>query len=217
MKAFGKTSVVENLNQSVEYGGFNLHGRLMLFAAQLQAAGETESANSLAAALFGAAENDSALIDGAISHLAGTDYTAATNAFFETTDWEAYHTAVKALLEKFPRGWADAPAVALLSSGLGKRSASPPPPYLPGIALKPVALTLLDKLLVKQYIKASDEELAKSQGMDLSEYPARQRAEMIRWLRANAGEGVSFSDPTLWLLPSENNNARKSTSPTEAL
>ncbi|MFM2197488.1 MAG: hypothetical protein RLZZ505_920 [Verrucomicrobiota bacterium] len=217
VKALGKASVVENVNDSIEYGSANLHGRLMLFAAQLQAAGETESANALAAALFKAAENDSALIDGAISHLADTEYTAAATAFFETTDWQAYHTAIKALLEKFPRGWADAPAVALLASNLEKRSATPPPFSLPGIAIKPEALALLDKLLVKQTIKTSDEALAKAQGMDLSKYPARQRAEMIHWLRANAGEGVSFSDPTLWLLPSEGKKDEQPASPIESL
>lgn len=217
VKALAKTSVAENVNNGMEYGNANLHGRLMLFAAQLQATGETESANALAAALFKAAENDSALIDGAISHLADTDYAAAANAFFETTDWQAYHAAVKALLEKFPRGWADAPAVALLSSNLEKRAATPPPLSLPGIAIKPEALALIDKLLVKQTIKTSDEALAKAQGMDLSRYPARQRAEMIQWLRSNAGEGVSFSDPTLWLLPSEGKKDKQPASPIEAL
>ncbi len=217
VKALGKASVVESVNNGIEYGSANLHGRLMLFAAQLQAAGETDSANSLAAALFTAAENDSALIDGAISHLADTDYATAASAFFETTDWQAYHTAVKALLEKFPRGWADAPAVALLSSSLEKRAATPPPLSLPGIAIKPEALALIDKLLVKQTIKTSDEALAKAQGVDLNRYPARQRAEMIHWLRSNAGEGVSFSDSSLWLLPSEGKKDKQPASPIEAL
>ena len=217
VKALAKASVVENVNDSMEYGDANLHGRLMLFAAQLRAAGETESANSLAAALFQAAENDAALIDGAISHLADTDYAAAAAAFFETTDWQAYHTAVKALLEKFPRGWADAPAVALLASNLEKRASTPPTPSLPGIALKPEALALLDKLLVKQTVKTSDEALAKAQGVDLGKYPARQRTEMIHWLRSNAGEGVSFSDPTLWILPSEGKKDGQPASPIEAL
>lgn len=217
VKALGKASVAESVNDSMEYGSSNLHGRLMLFAAQLQAAGETESASSLAAALFRVAENDAALIDGAISHLADTDYASTANAFFETTDWESYHNSVKALLEKFPRGWADAPAVALLSSHLEKRAATPPPLSLPGIAIKPEALAQLDKLLVKQTIKTSDEALAKAQGVDLSKYPARQRAEMIHWLRSNAGEGVSFSDPTLWLLPSEGKSDEQPSSPIEAL
>lgn len=217
VKALAKSSVAEHVNQGAQYGHTNLHGRLMLFAAQLQAAGETESANTLAAALFQAIENDAALIDGAISHLADTGYDTAARAFFETNDWKAYHTAIKALLEKFPRGWANAPAVALLSSHLEKRSATPPPLTLPGIAIKPEALALLDKLLVKQTIKTNDEALAKAQGVDLSRYPARQRAQMILWLRANAGEGVSFSDPTLWLLPSEKSDDEPSASPIEAL
>jgi len=217
VKVLEKASVVESVNDSIEYGSANLHGRLMLFAAQLQAAGETESANALAAALFKAVENDSALIDGAISHLADTDYATAVNSFFETTDWQAYHTAIKALLEKFPRGWADAPAVALLSTNLEKRPATPPPLSLPGIAVKPEALALLDKLLVKHTVKTSDEALAKAQGMDLNQYPARQRAEMIQWLRANAGEGISFSDTSLWLLPSEGKGDEQTSSPIESI
>lgn len=200
VKALGKASVAESVNDSMEYGDANLHGRLMLFAAQLQAAGETESANSLAAALFQAAENDSALIDGAISHLADTDYAAAATAFFETTDWQAYHTAVKALLEKFPRGWADAPAVALLASHLEKRAANPPPLSLPGITIKPEALALLDKLLVKQNVELSDEALARMHGYDFSRYPKQQRAHLIASLRATGGGISSFSNPSLWLL-----------------
>lgn len=214
--ALGKASVAQEINQRMRWGDANLHGRIMLFAAQLHAAGETESANNLAAALFKAIDNDPAIIDGAISHLADTQYTASANAFFETTDWEAYHTAIKTLLEKYPRGWANAPAVALLSSHLEKRAATPAPLSLPGITLKPEALALIDKLLEKQSVETSDEALANARGIDLSRYPARQRAEMISWLRENAAEGVSFSDPSLWLL-NFSVAGETPTSPVEAL
>lgn len=214
--ALGKASVAQEINQRMRWGDANLHGRIMLFAAQLHAAGETESANNLAAALFKAIDNDPAIIDGAISHLADTQYTASANAFFETTDWDAYHTAIKTLLEKYPRGWDNAPAVALLSSHLEKRAATPAPLSLPGITLKPEALALIDKLLEKQSVETSDEALANARGIDLSRYPARQRAEMISWLRENAAEGVSFSDPSLWLL-NFSVAGETPTSPVEAL
>lgn len=214
-EALGKPTVAEEINQGMSWGDANLHGRLMLFAAQLHAAGETESANALAAALFRAIDNDPAIIDGAISHLADTAYETAVSSFFDTTDWDAYQTDIKALLEKYPRGWANAPAVALLSSHLEKRATTPPPLSLPGITLKPAALALIDKLLEKQTSETSPEALAQARGIDLSRYPANRRAEMIAWLRENAAEGISFSDPTLWLLNAP--VAEPPTAPVEAL
>jgi hypothetical protein len=99
VKALGKAAVAENVNDSMEYGSSNLHGRLMLFAAQLQAAGETESANSLAAALFRVAENDAALI----IELASKPMLAYTlNQFAEA---EGSADAVMAFVRKRVAAW----------------------------------------------------------------------------------------------------------------
>ncbi len=197
--ALAKADVVEDLNNSIEWGYSNTHGRLMLFAAQLHAAGETESANKLASALFLAASNDSALIDGAISHLADTEYHKIASLFFKNHDWKAYQQSLTALLEKFPRGWGNGPAVAMLVSNLDKRSAAPPKPSIPGIQIKPEALALLDKLLENSSNNISDEELAKSLGVDLTEFPAQHRARILASLRAEGGNFRS-ENQELWLL-----------------
>ncbi len=215
-EALGKASVAEEVNNSIGWGNSNLHGRLMLFAAQLHAAGNSAEANALASALFQATENDAAVIDGAISHLADSQYDAAAARFFEDTDWEAYRGSVASLLEKFARGWANAPAVALLHSHLEKRSATPPKPSLPGITLNPDAVALLDKLLEKQADETSDEDLAEAQGVDLSRYPAEQRAQIIGMLRAR-GMSYSYSNGQPWLLPSGDGSATSGTSPIDKL
>lgn len=197
-QALAKPDVAESLNNSMRWGHSDTHGRLMLFAVQLQAAGETESANTLASALFQAATDGSALIDGAIGHLADNEYTTVATLFFENSDWQAYHKNLTALLEKFPRGWANGPAVAMLVSNLEKRSTTPPKPSIPGIQLKPEAIALLDQLLEKANTSASDEDLAKAHGYELAEIPAQHRARVLAMLRAEGGGYRSSQD--LWLL-----------------
>lgn len=199
VESLGKADVAENLNDSLRYSYSNTHGRMMLFAAQLHAAGQTESANALATALFQAANDDSTLIDGAISHLADNEYNSIATRFFETTDWQAYQKSLTNLLEKFPRGWSNGPAVAMLVSNLEKRAATPPKPAIPGVQLKPEAVALLDQLLVNSSSKLSDEALAKEHGIDLSEYPPEHRGRMLAMLRAQGGSGRGSSE-NLWLL-----------------
>jgi len=210
--SLAKASVAEEINNNIEWGNSELHGRLMLFAVQLHAAGETESANKVATALFNAVDNDPALIDGAISHLADNLYTATAEEFFKDTDWEKYRSAATALLEKFPRGWSNAPAVALLISKLEKRSTTPPVPSLPGIELKPEALELLGRFLEKQEAVTDVEALAAAQGININDYPAEMRPQIIAMLHER-GMGISSSDSGIWLLPSEGEGESSDTSP----
>jgi hypothetical protein len=210
--ALAKPAVAESLNDNIRWGYTNTHGRLMLFAAQLQAAGETESANTLAAALFLAATDDSALIDGAISHLADAEYAAIAARFFENNDWKTYQKGLVALLEKFPRGWSKGPAIALLASNLEKRT-TPPKPSLDGIKLNPKAIALLDELLEKADSKTSDEDLAKANGYNLSQFPPSQRASIVAMLRAQ-GMGSFTNNQDLWILQSKEANAASDNSST---
>ena len=210
--SLAKASVAEEINNNIEWGNSELHGRLILFAVQLHAAGETESANKLASALFNAVENDPALVDGAISHLADNQYSEVADAFFKDTDWEGYLSAAKALLEKFPRGWANAPAVALLVSKLEKRSGTPPSPSLPGIELKPEALQLLGRLLEKQEAVTDLDALAAAQGININDYPAEMRPQIIAMLQEQGMRGGG-SEQGLWLLPSAGESTAADTSP----
>ena len=210
--SLGKASVAEKINNSIEWGNSQLHGRLILFAAQLHASGKTESANNLAAALFNAVDDDLALIDGGISHLADGQYTEVATAFFEDTDWGKYLSASTALLEKFPRGWANAPAVALLTSKLEKQSGTPTEPSLPGIELKPEALQQLARILQKQEVVTDVEALAAAQGINLNDYPVEMRSQVIAMLQQR-GLGGASSAQGLWLLPSTDENQSTDTTP----
>lgn len=200
--SLAKPSVAEELNSNINWGNSQLHGRLMLFAAQLHAAGETDSANKLAAALFNAVNEDTALIDGAISHLADTIYAATAESFFENTDWDNYLSECTALLEKFPRGWANAPAVALLVSKLEKRTDTQTTPSLPGITLNPEAILLLDKLLEKTETVTDINALAAAQGININDYPPEMRSEIIAML-SQRGMGGFSQEHGIWLLPAE--------------
>lgn len=214
--ALAKSSVAEELNNNIDWGSSDLHSRLMLFAAQLHAAGDTQSANKLAAALFNTVTQDTALIDGAISYLADSTYTATAESFFETTDWDTYLAECTALLEKFPRGWANAPAVALLTSKLQNRTAPKPTPSLPGITLNPQAIQLLDALLEKTETPTDINALAAAQGININDYPPQARKEIIAMLRQGDLSG-SHQQHGIWLLPDEENPQDPASSPIEKL
>ena len=201
--ALAKPAIKTELAQQLGYGRSELPGRCLIFAAQLHAAGRTDSANKLAAALFAIGPDKALIIDAAISHFAGTEYQAATSAFFKTHDWAAYHASVKAILAKYPRGWADAGGVAMLMGPLEKRvqGTPPPPPSLPGITLKPEAVAALDALLKPHDLGGlSDEELARAAGFDLSQIPVEHRARYIAMLRENGVGNSRGGGQQLWLL-----------------
>ena len=201
--ALGKPNVAEEIENSMRWGNSVIGGRILLFAAQLRAAGDSESADLLANTLFQVVSNDEALIDQALTHLGDTEYDKIATQFFDDYDWDAYLSSCRALLGKFPRGWANAPAVALLVSRLEKRESTPPAtPSLPGVVFNPEALALIEKVMEKADGKVSDEELARARGIDLKDYPARQRAMILDSLREE-GLGVSYNNTGLWLLPSD--------------
>ena len=200
--ALAKDAVRKELEENMGYGRHVLPGRLLIFCAQLHAAGKTEPADRLAAAIFDLAPDKAAVIDAAISHFADKEYEQATRAFFETRDWAAYETALKGLLAKYPRGWEQAGAVAMLMIPLEKRvkGEKAPVPSLPQIELKPEALAALDEMLEPADTSAiSDEELARSNGVDLSEIPAQHRARYLAMLRQQ-GMHMGNRNREIWLL-----------------
>lgn len=200
VEALGKEKARKELAENMGYGRYDTPGQLLVFAAQLQAAGKTDAANRLAGALFSLAQDKTALVDAAVSKFASSEYETATAAFFSDYDWTKYHETLKGLLAKYPRGWDQAGAIAILMAPLEKRAKGekPPTPSLPGIELKPEALALLDSLLERQANSgASDEALAKSHGIDLSEIPAQHRARYLQMLRQ---QGMGESGGGLWLL-----------------
>lgn len=206
LESLAKPGTAAEIAQQAEYGRPDMPGRLLIFAAQLHAAGKPEAANQVAAAIFSAIPDKTVVIDAAIQHFAQRDHQKLTNSFFEKLDWKSYHDGLKMLLEKYPRGWQEGPAVSLLLPALEKRVAGtlPPPPALPGIELKPAALEALADLFEPPPAadQSSDEELARSHGIDLDEFPAAQRAMILARLR-EAGLSGDFGgddEAGLWLL-----------------
>jgi hypothetical protein len=201
VEILAKPEAAEEMAEQAEYGRADLPGRLLIFAAQIHAAGQPEAANKVAAAVFAAIPDKTAVIDAAIHHFAESDYQILATAFFENRDWKAYHAGLKSMLEKYPRGWADATAVSILLPGVEKRAAGtlPAPPSLEGIGLKPEALAAVAALLDPPPADpGGDEALAEREGIDLSRFPAAQRGMILAQLRARAGSG-EFNGG-LWLL-----------------
>jgi len=198
--ALAKEAVRKELQEDMGYGRYGLSGRLLIFCAQLHAAGKTEPADRLAAAIFDLAPDKGAVIDAAISHFAEKEYEQATQAFFEKRDWAAYETTLKGLLAKYPRGWEQAGAVAMLMSPLEKRvkGEKPPTPSLPQIGLKPETLSALDEMLESLDTSSiSDDELARANGVDLKEIPQQQRARYLAMLRQGS---LGNRNREIWLL-----------------
>lgn len=92
----------------------------------------------------------------------------------------------------------------MLMPGLEKRAAgvTPPAPALPGIELKPEAVAALELMLQPpENSKSSDEDLAASHGIDLSEIPAEHRQRYLAMLREQGLSGMMDGGRGgLWLL-----------------
>lgn len=205
-EALGKEEFRKELAERQSYRPSPLPGRCLIFAAQLLAAGKTEAANQVANAVFALPIPKEDMIDGAVTQFADLAYEGVAKAFFEEHhDWAKYRDGVKAVLEKYPRGWDDAGAVAILLPLLEKRAAGAPAPVpsLDGVELKPEALAALQEMLAPPAGKAKgtdDAALARSHGIDLRQIPASQRARILAMLRQQ-GMGDEDEGPSgLWLL-----------------
>lgn len=206
--AFGNETVVQRLIERLEYDSdvLAVPAHSLIFAAQVHAAGHPEAANRLAAAIFAAFPDTVQVIDAAVGHFASAEHTKVTDAFFETRDWKAYRDGLKALLEKYPRGWTDTPGVALLLPAVEKRvdGVMPPTPALPGIELKPEALAALAKLLEASTAPEGLNAGNLMGNVNLSEIPAEHRAELMAMLRRQGGGMTMGNRDGLWILPAPN-------------
>lgn len=117
-------------------------GNLLVFAAQLHQTGHPALANRLATALFSQTGSVESAIDSAISQMASIAYQEIVSAFFENPDFAAYHAALADLTKRFPRGWSNAPALAMMMPHLEKQAGSGPlpQPRIEGIELDPEAV-----------------------------------------------------------------------------
>lgn len=207
LESLAKPGAAAQMAQQAEYGRADMPGRILIFAAQLHAAGKTDSANKVAAAVFAAIPEKAVVIDAAIQQFAQRDHQKLTNSFFQDLDWKTYHDGLKLMLEKYPRGWQEGPAVSLLLPAVEKRVAGqlPAPAGLPGIEIKPEAQAALADLLAPPATSqdATDEDLVRKHGIDLDDFPAEQRAMILAQLRKSGLSGPFGSDDDetgLWLL-----------------
>ena len=178
------------------YGGSNF-GNLLLFAAQLQQTGHTDLANRLALAVFEVFPSREAAVDAAVDLLAGHFYQQACRAFFTSGDWPAYHTALTGLCKRFPRGWSNRDAVAMLLPQLEKQATGTkaPAPTLPDIAIDPRAIALIRELTDKP--PADPKQKPKDNKAAALSAAMRYRMQMSEGYDY---DGESSGPPSLWLI-----------------
>ena len=204
--ALGNKAVTDRFIERLRYDQdiLGIPAHCLIFAAQLHASGHTDQANRLAAAVFATFPDATQIIDAAVGALASQELLVATNAFFEKQDWKSYRDTLKALLEKYPRGWGAASGVTLLVPALDKRVAGelPPVPSLPGITLKPEALAALAEMLETRTAPEGG-GVRLPNGMDISDIPAAERAQVLAMLRHGSLSGMEETRDGIWILPEQ--------------
>ncbi|MCW1924579.1 hypothetical protein OKA05_18590 [Luteolibacter arcticus] len=211
--ALSDTTTVTRLVERLEYDSdiLAIPAHCLIFAAQLHAAGHADTANRLAAAVFAAFPDATRNVDSAVGYFAAGELAKVTDSFFEKHDWKTYRDSLKALLEKYPRGWSAASGIAMLVPALDKRVAGeqPPVPSLPDITLKPEALAALGKFLEVETAPEGEAPIrGLPAGMDLSDIPAEHRAEILKMMRRQgAGMSIGESRSGLWILPQDSKEA----------
>ena len=196
----------KEIQSKLRYRGAEVPGRCLIFAAQIHASGEKELANRVATAVFEAVPDRTIVIDAAVSHFADSELNEINTDFFSHHDWKEYHEKLSALAAKYPRGWGNRLALALLIPNVEARlkQLTIATPSLPGIPLKKEALALLNEWVAKPSDPNDDsldlEKMAVANGIDLSKIPAEYRAQLFASLQQRQF-GVNSSGDGIWLLP----------------
>ncbi len=175
-------------------------GSFLLFAAQLHQTGRTALANRLALAVFEVYPSREAAVDAAVDVLAGHFYQQACRAFFVSGDWAAYHTALASLCKRFPRGWSNRDAVAMLLPQLEKQATGTkaPPPTLPEVTIDPRAIAIIRELTDKP--PADPNEKPKDKKSPALSAAVRYRMQMSE---GYGNDGEAYGPGSLWLIQAE--------------
>ncbi len=175
-------------------------GSFLLFAAQLHQTGRTALANRLALAVFEVYPSREAAVDAAVDVLAGHFYQQACRAFFVSGDWAAYHTALASLCKRFPRGWSNRDAVAMLLPQLEKQATGTkaPPPTLPEVTIDPRAIAIIRELTDKPPVDPNEKPKDKKS-------PALSAAVRYRMQMSEGygNDGEAYGPGSLWLIQAE--------------
>ena len=102
-------------------------GEYFVLAAQIDALGDPDLANELAAALFALVGHPYRIIDAAVSLVADARLARLTNEFHASSDWTSYRDGLTGLVREFPRGWDRRSGVLILGENVRDRLTIPPP------------------------------------------------------------------------------------------
>lgn len=198
--SLGKMKPDDSADPFSERKDFTGAGRLLVFATQIHQTGETRLANEVAAALFKHFQDREAVVDAAVNTLADQQYEAAATEFFKDRDWKAYHQSMVALVAKFPRGWKQHGAAAILTENLSTRIAGNAPAIQPPdkVELDPRAVESLAWMNETPAASKEQKQLPPEVAAQLSQIPARYRAEYLRAMSLD--DQSSFGNPGTWLL-----------------
>ncbi len=177
------------------------YGPLLILAAQMHQTGNRAQANELAAALFKSYPNREAVLDSAVNRIAESHYKSATDAFFRTLDWKTYQDSIRSLIERFPRGWQNQSAAALLASALAQRETTGQPaiPRLKDIPLDPAALESIAWMLAEKSTGDVAPAISPEIAAQLEGVPAQYRAQYLESLM-EGNNSVSRDRSSNWLL-----------------
>lgn len=204
LAAIGKSDPDDDKSNDLlgsRYSSSEVAPGILLFATQLYQTGRAAQANQLATALFAAMPAREAVVDGVIELLADDAYARVFQAFIASGDWVSYHRSVGEVFAKFPRGWADREAVALLMPQLEKQAQGvlPPPPASAGVEIDPRAAAIIAELSAKPAGPSPNiDEIAEQEGI-----PAEALREMSPdQLRMILGSRMSGARTLagIWLL-----------------
>ncbi|MCX6878868.1 MAG: hypothetical protein NTW21_34415 [Verrucomicrobia bacterium] len=192
-----KIAAKRDADDPYSYSSGTRFGTFLLFAAQLYQTGHPELANQLAHAVFEVFPTREAAVDSAVDQLAEPLYQQATRAFFTSGGWAAYHQALAALSQRFPRGWSSREAVAIFLPQLAQQAAGAkaPAPTLPDLPIDPRALDIIRQL--------TDQPPADPKQPEASDNKTRNLSPAMRYRMQMAG--VSVGDAynnlsSLWIL-----------------
>ena len=171
-------------------------GPLLIFAAQMHQAGNDAQANELAAALFISYPNREAILDSAVNRIADSHYQTAADTFFRTLEWKSYLQSVLSLVERFPRGWQNQSAAAILASALAQREKTGHPsiPQLKDIPLDPFGRSS-DWLLMKPAeLDAAKDAAAATRRLGIAALPVLAALADDSWLTSLPNPNASRGD-----------------------
>lgn len=156
LKGLGRLAAANEMFDSDQWGyseqGANFCAALLIHACHMHRAGFENEANQITSRLFSLAPKPVLVMDAVVHQIAEDKYKKLTDAFYQNKDWAVYQTGVKALHNRYTRGWKNREGVELLLARIEevKNGKEAKLAKLKGASLRPEAVKILDQLLVQQ-------------------------------------------------------------------